>query len=56
MFNPLLVQYNTKIQFKNPNYLLEKIHTDAEDTDDDLWIVHKENDLNDDQTSIVFIT
>ena len=30
---------------KKPDYLLEEIHTNAEDTDDDLCIVHKDNDF-----------
>ena len=44
---------------KKPNCLFEEIHTDVEDTDDVLWIVHKDNnflpsglDLDDDRPQL----
>ena len=37
---------------KKPDYLLEEIHTDAEDTDDSPCIVHKDNNLYDDRRQL----
>ena len=47
MFNPLLVQYHTQIQFQYPRNLITclKKYTNAEDIDDDLCILYKLSDL-----------